>query len=91
MSHELRIFDDMNTYLLYPTKDQEETLESFLKENNIPFFKDDQDEFTIPATPEEQKRQGWEESFKEMHANGDDKLIIPDFFDDEQFTDWSTI
>lgn len=87
MSHELRIFDDMNTYLLYPTKDQEETLESFLKENNIPFFKDDQDEFTTPATLDEAKRQGWEESFKEMHANGDDKLIIPDLFDDEEITD----
>lgn len=29
------------------------------------------------------KRKGWAKAFKEMAKNGDDKLIIPDFFDDE--------
>jgi hypothetical protein len=68
----------MKTYLVYPTKDQEKALETFLEENNIPFFKDDQDEFSSTQTPEKPKRQGWEERFKEMAENGDDELIIPD-------------
>ena len=30
----------MNTYLLYPTKEQEDLINSFLKSNNISFYKD---------------------------------------------------
>jgi antitoxin MazE len=30
------------------------------------------------------KRKGWGEAFKEMAANGDDGLLIPDFFEDEE-------
>lgn len=33
-------------------------------------------------------REGWEEAFKKMHENGDDQLIIPDVFDDENFDEW---
>lgn len=28
-------------------------------------------------------RKNWEKAFKEMHENGDDKLIIQDIFEDE--------
>lgn len=28
-------------------------------------------------------RSNWEEAFKDMHQNGDDKLIIDSFFEDE--------
>ncbi len=34
----------MKTYLLYPTKDQENILQSFLKENKIPFFEEEDEE-----------------------------------------------
>ncbi len=34
-------------------------------------------------------RTGWEKSFKKMHANGDDKLLISDVFADENFEEWS--
>ena len=33
-------------------------------------------------------RKGWGKSFKEMNANGDDKLLIDDVFDDENFEEW---
>lgn len=32
-------------------------------------------------------RAGWAESAKRMHKNHDDKLLIPDVFEDEQFAD----
>jgi antitoxin MazE len=34
------------------------------------------------------KRKGWADAFKEMAKNGDDELVIPDVFDDEQLEDW---
>lgn len=33
-------------------------------------------------------RQGWAEAFKKMHENGDDELLIPDVFEDEDFEEW---
>ena len=42
----------------------------------------------IISAPDNVKRNGWEQAFKEMAANGDDKLIIPDLFNDEEITDW---
>ncbi|MBD0280170.1 MAG: AbrB/MazE/SpoVT family DNA-binding domain-containing protein [Flavisolibacter sp.] len=30
-------------------------------------------------------REGWSEAFREMRKNEDDKLIIPDVFEDESF------
>ncbi len=33
-------------------------------------------------------RQGWEEAAKQCHANGDDKLLMPDVFDDEEVLPW---
>lgn len=45
---------------------------------------------TIIISPvEEQKRKGWAEAFQEMAKNGDDHLIIPDVFEDEDFSDWT--
>ena len=32
-----------------------------------------------------QPRKGWAEAFKEMHEAGEDKLLIPDGFEDEKF------
>ena len=33
-------------------------------------------------------REGWDAAFKQMHEHGDDQLIIPDFFEDENFEEW---
>jgi antitoxin MazE len=33
-------------------------------------------------------REGWEKAFMDMHANGDDKLIIPDIFKEENLEEW---
>lgn len=42
----------------------------------------------IIIKPKQEPRKGWEKSFKKMHANGDDKLLIPDVLDDENFEEW---
>ena len=42
----------------------------------------------IVIKPIKEPRQGWEESFKKMAENGDDELLIPDVFDDEEFEEW---
>ena len=33
-------------------------------------------------------RNGWEKEFKKMHEKGDDKLLINDSFEDENFEEW---
>lgn len=33
-------------------------------------------------------RKGWDKAFMAMHANGDDKLIIPDIFKEENLEEW---
>lgn len=38
--------------------------------------------------PKKMPRQGWDDAFKKMNKNGDDKLILPDVFDDENFEEW---
>lgn len=38
--------------------------------------------------PKKEVRKGWEKAFKKMHESKDDKLIIPDIFDDENFNEW---
>lgn len=43
----------------------------------------------IVIKPKSLPRKGWEESFKKMHENGDDKLLIDDVFEDENFEEWS--
>ncbi len=39
--------------------------------------------------PKQEPRKGWEKSFKKMHENGDDKLVLSDIFDDEKFDEWN--
>lgn len=34
-------------------------------------------------------RENWEKAFKKMQENGDDKLLIDDVFEDENFEEWS--
>ena len=38
-----------------------------------------------PVTP---PRQGWDETFKEMHEKGDDELLIDDILDDDLIEPW---
>lgn len=33
-------------------------------------------------------RKGWEKAFKEMNDSGDDKMLIPDIFDEENIEEW---
>jgi antitoxin MazE len=35
-----------------------------------------------------QPRKGWGEAFKAMHENQDDRLLIDDVFEDEEFEEW---
>lgn len=42
----------------------------------------------IVIKPIDEPRKGWEKAFKEMHENGDDKLLIDDVFNDESFDEW---
>ena len=39
----------------------------------------------IILKPKQKPRKGWERAFRKMHRNGDDKLIINDVFQDENF------
>ena len=43
----------------------------------------------IILKPKTAARKGWEASFKKMHENGDDKLLIDDVFNDDNFEEWS--
>ena len=38
--------------------------------------------------PKSEPRAGWENTFKSMHENGDDKLLIQDVFEDEDLEEW---
>jgi antitoxin MazE len=64
--------------------------QSYLKECRIEDEVDVEvkDKHIVISAPEENKRKGWEQAFKEMAANGDDQLAIPDVFDDEDIADW---
>ncbi|MDP3929203.1 MAG: AbrB/MazE/SpoVT family DNA-binding domain-containing protein [Bacteroidota bacterium] len=43
----------------------------------------------IILKPKKEPRKGWEKSFKKMHENGDDQLLMNDIFEDETFEEWS--
>jgi antitoxin MazE len=43
----------------------------------------------IIIKPKVAPRIGWEKAFKKMHANGEDKLLMPDVFEDENPAEWS--
>jgi antitoxin MazE len=38
--------------------------------------------------PIERPRKNWIEAFKKMHEEGDDKLIMGDIFENEEFEEW---
>ena len=42
----------------------------------------------IIIKPISRPRKGWDKAFIEMHANGDDKLIMPDIFEEENLEEW---
>ena len=42
----------------------------------------------IIIKPLSKPRKGWEKAFKEMHDSGDDKLIMPDIFEEENLEEW---
>lgn len=42
----------------------------------------------IIIKPLSRPRKGWDKAFKEMHANGGDKLIMPDIFEEENLEEW---
>lgn len=43
----------------------------------------------IILKPKNSSRVGWEKSFKNMHERGDDKLLLPDVFNDENLEQWT--
>jgi antitoxin MazE len=43
----------------------------------------------IILKPVTKPRQGWDEAFKQMHQNGDDKQLIQDVFEDENLEEWN--
>jgi antitoxin MazE len=46
------------------------------------------DEDQIIIKPISIPRKGWDEAFKEMVKNGDDRLLFNDVFDDENLEEW---
>jgi antitoxin MazE len=46
------------------------------------------DKGQIIIKPLAQPRKGWEKAFVKMRANNDDKLLIPDIFEDENLEEW---
>jgi antitoxin MazE len=42
----------------------------------------------IILKPKTKVRNGWEKSFKKMHEKGDDRLVVADVFNDEDFEEW---
>ena len=42
----------------------------------------------IIIKPLSRPRKGWDKAFMEMHAQGDDKLIMPDIFEEENLEEW---
>ena len=46
------------------------------------------DKGQIIIKPLSKPRRGWDKAFIEMHANGDDKLVMPDIFEEENLEEW---
>ena len=46
------------------------------------------DKGQICIRPLSKPRKGWEKAFKEMHDNGEDKLMMPDIFEEENLEEW---
>ena len=47
----------------------------------------EKDQIIIKAI--EEPRKDWENAFKNMRRNNDDKLLMNDVFDDENFDEWN--
>ena len=45
-------------------------------------------EFII-IKPKSNPREGWDKAFKKMHDQGEDSLLVPDVFKDENPEEWS--
>ena len=43
----------------------------------------------IILKPIDEPRRNWEEQFRKMQANGDDKILMNDVFDDENLDEWN--
>ncbi len=43
----------------------------------------------IVLKPKAEPRKNWENAFKKMRENNDDKLLIDDVFEDENFDEWN--
>lgn len=39
--------------------------------------------------PAKNPRKGWDKAFKKMHEEGEDELLMPDFFEDENLEEWN--
>ena len=57
-------------------------------ENEVSIEVKDHHIIITAATPAP-KRKGWAKAFKEMAENGDDALVMPDIFNDENTDDWT--
>ena len=42
----------------------------------------------IVLKPKTEARKGWDKAFKKMNENGDDKPLMRDVIDDENFDEW---
>lgn len=42
----------------------------------------------IILKPKAEPRKGWERAFKKMHDRGEDKSLMNDVFEDENFEEW---
>ncbi len=42
----------------------------------------------IILKPKSSPRKNWEKAFKKMHENGDDKALMADVFQEENFDEW---
>ena len=42
----------------------------------------------LELRPVKSVRQGWDERFKEMHEQGDDRMLIDDLSEDEELEEW---
>lgn len=42
----------------------------------------------IILKPKSEPRKGWDKAFKKMHEKGDDKALMNDVFEDENFEEW---
>ena len=60
-------------------------LEKYNFQDSVEMILEDEQIVIRPIT---KSREGWDEAFKSMNDNGDDKLLIGDVFDDENPEEW---